>query len=117
MEKWRGINIDASNKCTLECPKCLRQNLRNNNLKIPGEDMSVKTFKKLLKYYDGGVVFCGQLSDPIFNDNLIEMLELTRGRDWVHINTAATSKKRKKSPYLQRFLAHMTRLNSMFRVS
>ena len=96
MEKWRGINIDASAKCTLECPKCLRQTLRKDGVKIPGEDMSIVTFKKLLKYYDGGIVFCGQLSDPIFNDNLIEMLEISKDRPWVHINTAATSKKRKK---------------------
>ena len=51
MEKWRGINIDASAKCTLECPKCLRQTLRKDGVKIPGEDMSIVTFKKLLKYY------------------------------------------------------------------
>tara|TARA_B100000902_G_scaffold394529_1_gene451055 strand:+ start:984 stop:1928 length:945 start_codon:yes stop_codon:yes gene_type:complete len=107
MDKRRGINIDLSNKCTLECPKCLRQTLRQEGLRIPGEDMSIETFKKLLKYYDGGVVFCGQLSDPIFNDNLIEMLKLTRDRPWVHINTAATFKKRKKDWYEKAFKANL----------
>ena len=107
MEKWRGINIDASAKCTLECPKCLRQTLRKDGVKIPGEDMSITTYKKLLKYYDGGIVFCGQLSDPIFNDNLIEMLKLSKDRPWVHINTAATSKKRKKDWYEKAFKANL----------
>ena len=36
-----------------------------------------------------------QLSDPIFNDNLIEMLEISKDRPG-HINTPA-SKKRKKN--------------------
>lgn len=107
MDSWRAINIDASNKCTAECPKCLRQNLRSQGLKIPGEDMSMETFKKLANYYKGGVVICGQLSDPIFNDNLIEMLEFCRNKPWSTVHTAATSKKRKKDWYEKAFKANL----------
>ena len=33
----RRINIDTSNKCTLQCPGCRREDFRRNGLPIPGE--------------------------------------------------------------------------------
>ena len=73
--KDRTVNIDTTFRCTLECPKCMRQNLRRMNIKIPGDDIPFDDFLKLTKYFKKGVNFCGQLSDPIFHPNFIDMLK------------------------------------------
>ena len=92
--KDRMINIDTSHRCTLECPKCMRQHLRKNDKKIPGDDLSFEDFKKLTKYFKRGVNFCGQLSDPIFNPNFIEMLRYCYENNIdTKIATAASHKK------------------------
>ena len=38
--------IDASSLCSLQCPKCIRNNIK----KVPGETLTVDRFKKLIKY-------------------------------------------------------------------
>ena len=72
------ITIDGSKTCTLECPKCRRQSYRKIGLPpggTEGEDMSLSNFKKLLDYFDH-FSFCGQVSDPIFTPNFIEILKM-----------------------------------------
>ena len=103
----RHIHIDNNAKCTLECPKCLRQTLRRRNLPIPGQDLSVKDFIKLIDYWKGAI-FCGQLSDPIFNPNLIEFIKICKEKNKpCEIHTAATSKKHTKEWYKRAFEANL----------
>lgn len=91
--KNRIINIDTSNKCTLECPKCMRQDYKKLGRKVPGGDLSIKNFHKLIEYFRG-VCFCGQISDPIFNRNLIEFLKICKQKNkWCSVHTAASHKK------------------------
>ena len=47
----RSINIDLTFRCTLECPKCMRQAIRNRGFKIPGSDISLDNLKKIIKYF------------------------------------------------------------------
>tara|TARA_Y100000033_G_C2749223_1_gene112900 strand:- start:383 stop:1009 length:627 start_codon:yes stop_codon:yes gene_type:complete len=103
----RYIHIDNNAKCTLECPKCIRQHLRKINQPIPGHDLNVEDFIKLIDYFKGAV-FCGQVSDPIFNPNLIEFLKICKEKNkYVDVHTAATSKKHKKEWYKKAFEANL----------
>tara|TARA_E500000318_G_scaffold65923_1_gene60868 strand:- start:704 stop:1657 length:954 start_codon:yes stop_codon:yes gene_type:complete len=94
----KKVDIDLSNKCTLECPMCARQELKKLNKKVPGGDMSIEDFEKVCDYYgsdEEGISLCGPISDPIFNPNFIEILKVAyRKNKKVYISTAATSKKK-----------------------
>jgi MoaA/NifB/PqqE/SkfB family radical SAM enzyme len=91
--KHRLINIDSSHRCPLECPKCQRQAIRSRGFKVPGRDMPWKDFIKIAEFFKKGLIFCGQISDPIFHPKFIEMLKY--GYDHhipIYINTAASQK-------------------------
>ena len=108
----RGFNACISSRCTLECFACLRQSLKQSN-KHPGfggGDLSVSQLKKLLARFNC-IDFNGQVSDPIFNPNLKELLETiyaTPNMNYVQsrIHTAATSKKYDLNYYKQLFDAN-----------
>jgi len=88
----RWINIDASARCSLECPKCMRQSLRSNGLDIPGSDMTINQFEKIITHF-AGVSFCGQISDPIFSPNLLEFLKMCKKYNkGCEVRTAASQK-------------------------
>jgi MoaA/NifB/PqqE/SkfB family radical SAM enzyme len=102
------LNIENNPRCTLECSLCKRTTyFRLNNTKnVPGIDLSLKDFKKCLDFFKGGFTFCGQLSDPIFNKDFIEMLKMCNDNKIVtHINTAATG--RKEDWYKKAFSANL----------
>ena len=90
----RGINIDTTFRCTLECPSCMRADYKRRGMKYPGRDMPFEDFKKVADYFKS-VQFCGQISDPIFNPYLIEMLEYCdKHKVKSLVNTAASQRKR-----------------------
>ena len=89
----RKINIESTFRCPLECPKCQRQSIRRQGFKIPGEDMPWEDFLKIAKFFKTGLIFCGQVSDPIFNPKMIEMLKYCYDNKIpIYINTAASQK-------------------------
>jgi len=91
--RQRGINIDTSFRCTLECPSCMRADYKRKNMKIPGRDMPLSDFYKIADFFKS-VQFCGQISDPIFNPNIIEMLRYCYVNNVpVLVNTAASQRK------------------------
>ena len=68
----RGIiNLDISIKCTLQCPKCSRQTDFKDIRPIPGHDMTIEEYRKIINFFPR-VMMCGQVSDPIFNKNFPE---------------------------------------------
>ena len=89
----RSVNIDLTHRCTLECPKCLRQSFRAKGFKIPGSDMTMSNFIKLVEYFNA-IIFCGQISDPIFHPKFIDFLKVCADNNKkTIINTAASHKK------------------------
>ena len=91
--KNRGINIDSNTKCALKCPKCIRENYKKVNKKIPGREMPLTDFKKLINYFKT-ITFCGQISDPTSYSNLINTLKICKIKNlacWIH--TASSHKK------------------------
>ena len=71
-----NINLDISPRCTLACPRCRRQGYNNHGVTIPGHDLSITDFKKILKHFRR-ILFCGQVSDPIIHPKFHEFLELS----------------------------------------
>lgn len=90
--KRRSINLDITHRCTLQCPKCNRQIFSKRNLKVPGQDMTISQFKKIINFYNT-ISFCGQISDPIFNPYFIDFLELAyKNNIKIDVKTAASHK-------------------------
>ena len=48
--KHKGCNLDISNLCTLECPKCMRAQWKDKK-QIPGSHMTVEQFTKIANYF------------------------------------------------------------------
>ena len=62
-------NIDASHRCAFRCPQCIRQKITSQAQIRRSFDLEEEQFKKIFDYYDEGVTFCGQISDPIYHPN------------------------------------------------
>jgi len=92
----RGVNIDLSNRCPLECPRCMRQvHFKNKGLPIHGSDISIENFKKLIKFFRGGINFEGTYSDPVHHRSFIELLKIcyeSNSPTWVQNASSAKSK-------------------------
>lgn len=86
------LNIDISNKCTLQCPECVRTRFKNHGIPLPGKDLTIKQFEKITNFFYGKRIdFCGTFSDPIYNKSFIEMLEICKTKKiGVCVHTAAS---------------------------
>ena len=105
--KHRGLNIEGTPRCTLECPQCKRTTyFRLHNTKVvPGIDLTPNDLKKILKFFKKEILFSGQLSDPIFNPHFAELLAICKEHKVkCRVNTAATG--RKEGWYENAFLAN-----------
>lgn len=88
----KSINIDAGNKCTLECAACARQQYKNSGRKIPGNDLTPEQFDKLTAHFKK-VSFCGTFSDPIFNPYFLDILKICKEKNIkTQISTAASQR-------------------------
>ena len=48
----KRVNLDISNKCTLECIACSRQTNRFAGKPIPGYDTSISQWTKMCKHFE-----------------------------------------------------------------
>lgn len=87
-----NINLDISNKCTLKCKGCERNEDHWKELRKVTGDTSFEDFKKIADYFEA-ITFCGQISDPIFNKNLPKMLRYCYENDVMcDVHTSANHK-------------------------
>jgi len=91
MARFPKINLDITHRCTLQCQRCNRAIFAARGQKVPGEDLSIENFKKILAFFKE-IYFCGQISDPIFHPQFIEFLKLCKDNHNVIIHTAASHK-------------------------
>ena len=91
MARFPKINLDITHRCTLQCRRCNRAVFAARGQKVPGEDMTIENFKKILNFFEE-INFCGQISDPIFHPKFIYFLKLCKDKKVV-IHTAASHKK------------------------
>lgn len=74
----KEINLDTTHRCSLECPRCQRYtSFTRQGLKVPGEDLSIKNFQKVLNHFDH-INFCGQVSDPVHHPKFITFLKMIK---------------------------------------
>ena len=87
------VNLDLSHRCPLECPRCSRQmHWRNKGLRVPGRDITIKEFEKIVDYFDR-IQFCGQYSDPIHHPHFIKFLSMIHEKKKVsQVHVASTHK-------------------------
>lgn len=87
-----SINLDISHRCSLECPKCIRAYYNQYQQKVPGKDMTVEEYYKIIQYFTY-VNFCGNASDPVFNPNFIKFLKINFEKNiGCEVHNAATGK-------------------------
>jgi len=103
--KRKGLNIDITHRCSLECPRCPRQfAFANKGRKVWGQDVTLDDIKKLANHYLA-FDFCGQLSDPVHHPKFIEILEYLKSVNIeVHVHNASSAKP--KSWYIKAFQAY-----------
>ena len=46
------INLDITHRCTLQCQRCNRAIFAARGQKVPGEDMTMENFKKVIDYFE-----------------------------------------------------------------
>tara|TARA_Y100000389_G_scaffold6201_1_gene5952 strand:- start:165 stop:899 length:735 start_codon:yes stop_codon:yes gene_type:complete len=86
-------NIDTSHRCAFKCPQCIRQKITSQSQIRRSFDLSEENFQKIFDYYDEGLTFCGQISDPIYHPNFLELLKICNGeKKAVRIATVGSGK-------------------------
>ena len=69
----QSINLDITDKCILQCPRCMRQ--KDGDLYKRGKDVTLDDFEKIAKYFPK-ITFCGQMGDPIYHPEFLEILKI-----------------------------------------
>jgi len=88
----RGVNIDISNKCILQCPACDRQT--NRSMVHKAKDITLENYEKLLDTFPK-IIMCGQISDPIYHPKFLELLKMSKKLKLLDISTNGSGKKEK----------------------
>ena len=101
----KGINIDISNRCPLECMRCQRQtNFTLEGRKVYGRDATMDEIRKLSDYFSS-FNFCGQLSDPVHHPKFIEILDYLYKKD-IQVTVHNASSQKPMNWYIKAFQAH-----------
>ena len=92
----KGLHIELTNKCTLKCPRCSRtQFIEQFPKKWTNTDIN---FKDLLEFIDIDITgltmkLCGNYGDPIYYDELIELIrELKKRKANIELSTNGSYK-------------------------
>ena len=101
----KGINIDISNRCPLECMRCQRQtNFTFHGRKVYGKDATMDEVKKLAAHFTQ-LNFCGQLSDPVHHPKFIEILDYLYKKD-IQVTVHNASSQKPMKWYIKAFQAN-----------
>ena len=83
-----SINLDITNRCRLQCPKCMRQTYPN--LHKRGRDISLENIEKISKGFKT-LLFCGQMGDPIYHPKFDKIMDICKNNQ-VQISTNGSGK-------------------------
>lgn len=103
----RGCSIDAAVGCTLECPACRRQVHKTRGLppNENGKNMCRYEAQVLNEFYTCFQIN-GQISDPVMNPDLDQILKVIKNRTSSNIHTAATPRWLTEDDYRRLFAAN-----------
>lgn len=80
-QRYARPNLDVSHRCILRCPQCIRQKMTSADQIKRSFDIDPQDFKKIQDYYNNGITFCGQISDPIYHPNFLVFLRMLDGEN------------------------------------
>jgi len=83
-----SINLDITNRCRLQCPKCMRQ--AYPNLHKRGRDISLENIEKISKGFKD-LLFCGQMGDPIYHPKFDKIMDICKNNQ-VQVSTNGSGK-------------------------
>ena len=92
--KSDAVNIDATFRCPLQCPCCVRQKENADVMITESRDMPIEDFKKLINFWHTFNI-CGQISDPIYHLKFLDLMQIMHDNQdkRFRIHTTATRKK------------------------
>jgi len=77
-----GLHVEPTSRCTLACPSCERtifiDKFGKNNFSI--DDLNIDNFIKFIDIKVDLVDFCGNVGDPIYHKNFIQLVKMTKTR-------------------------------------
>ena len=81
------LHIELSSKCTLKCPRCPRTELHPDSLnkEISLDDFQ-RAFDLLLLKEIKTILFCGDIGDPIYNTDFLEIVQYIKQNSTARIN-------------------------------
>lgn len=88
----RGVTLDITHRCLLQCSKCMRT--RYPGLNKRGKDMPLESLKVLLESNVKEIDFCGQMGDSIYHPKFVDILKICNKYDKkIKIHTNGYGKK------------------------
>lgn len=87
----RPLNMDISNKCRLRCPSCDRYKPYGKEMIRRSRDLSLEDYDKVITAFRN-VAMCGQISDPIYHPQLLEMIKMSGSLNHMQISTNGSNK-------------------------
>ena len=104
--KRRDMNIDIGFRCALECPRCARwRHYRKYGNKVPGYDITMEEYLKVIDWCYKHINFSGQYSDPIHHPLLIDFLKVNYERN-IETSVHNASSSKSKEWYIKAFKAN-----------
>ena len=75
-----SLHVEPTSRCTLACPRCERTELLSKFGKkaLPINDLDVKDFKTFIDVDIDNILFCGNLGDPIYHANFLELVKVSK---------------------------------------
>lgn len=75
-----SLHVEATSRCTLGCPRCERTNFIDkfgkNNFAI--NDLNINSFETFVDTKVKNINFCGNLGDPIYHRNFIDLVNVSK---------------------------------------
>ena len=96
----KPVNLDITNRCTLQCPACQRQTGWYNRHRHLFNDMSVEDLQKFIDSGFTYLEFSGQQSDPMAHPNILEFISLCYS---IRLDIHTATSHRKKQFYEEAF--------------
>ena len=86
MLNYRTVHLELSSKCVLKCPRCPRTELTLDRL---NQEITLADFKSgfpvdVLSDIEH-FIFCGDIGDPIYATEFLEIVEYIKHNSWVRI--------------------------------
>jgi MoaA/NifB/PqqE/SkfB family radical SAM enzyme len=76
--KDKGISVDATDTCPLQCPYCPRQKESFKQKIKQSQMMPVDDYIKIIKFCNKSIRVCGQSSDPIYHPEFLKLIQLSK---------------------------------------